>query len=136
MDFLTDDSIMHGGKGWNTFTWSMFSLLYLAVSIVLWWVYYFYFEDRIRITQTINNENQSALWGVAAGTFIGFCIIGFLMFWTGLKQEDSINSTSPLRNYFVIPISWLSIGVQLGLVLSIATSDDWNKLKQEAKNKL
>jgi hypothetical protein len=133
MDFLTDDSIMYGGKGWNTLTWSLLSLLYLAVSIVLWWVYYFYFKDRRE--QTIINDNQPALWGGAAGTFIGFCIIGFLMFWTGYKQEDSSNSTSPLRNYFVIPISWLFIGVQLGLVLSIATSDDWNNLKQEAKNK-
>lgn len=136
MHFLTDDSIMNGGKGKHTFTWALVSILYLAVSITLWWVYYFYFKDRRRIGQTEDNNDKSGLWGGATGTFIGFAIIAILLFLTGKFQGEN-DTTSPwYREYILVPIAWLSIGTQLGLVLSFATPDDWNKLKQEAKNKL
>lgn len=135
MDFLTDDLIMHGGEGWKTGIWLIVSIVYLAVSIALWWVYYFYFEDRRRIGESNDGKDKSNLVLGQTGTFIGFCIVAALIFWTGLKQDDTNISSSPLREYFLLPLAWLSIGVQLGLVLSMATPDDWNKLKEETQKR-
>jgi len=134
MNFLTDDYVMHGGDGSKTFTWGLVSILYLAVSIVLWWVYYFVFEDRRKIGQTEDGKDRTNLVAGQTTTFIGFTILAILLFWSGYKQ--GVNEESPwYREYFLTPLAWLSIGLQSGLILSMATPDDWNKLKQEAKNR-
>ncbi len=135
MDFLTDDSIMYGGEGKHTFTWLLVSIIYLSVSIVLWWVYYFYFEDRRKIGQTEDNKDKSGLWGGATGTFIGFCIVAVLLFLTGKFQAKNDNESPWYREYILVPICWLSVGTQLGLVLSMATPDDWKNLKEETQKR-
>lgn len=128
MDFLTDSSIMHRGGGWNI-TWLLVSLLYLGVSIVLWWVYYFYFKDRRRIGQSNDDKDSGNLVLGQTFTFIIFAVIAALLFFTGYY-------TDPWPRKVLIPFCWASIGVQLGLVLSMATPDDWDKLKKEGKDKL
>jgi len=135
MDFLTDDSIMYGGKGSKTFTMLILSLLYLTISIILWWVYYFYFKDRRKIGETDDEtKKEGILWG-QVGIFISFSIVALLVFLSGYYQDPN-EQTPWYRRYILVPICFLSIGAQSGLILSMATPDDLNKLKKNVKDRI
>jgi low temperature requirement protein LtrA len=137
MDFFTDNSIMHGGKAGHTAIWFVVTLLYLGVAISLWWIYFINptFSDRKKIG---NNEKVETLYENAPMWTMIYIIIqaillglsGYFQVCDGCPTDDcKRNSESysywvPFRIYFLGPIMLTSIGVQLGLVLSLATPED------------
>ncbi len=149
MDFLTDDSIMHGGGGIQVTQGLIFTLLYLAVMCSLWYVYYIKFENRPGFAKNIIKENDSDSSFLAGGykitVLLIIAIIAFFIFFVGWKKTGLITETTEqdkkdnacynntitgkglweqISHYSIVPISWLSAGFLASLVVSQTTVKD------------
>ena len=144
MDFLTDFSIMHGGAAEYTGIWLFITLLYLGIAISLWWIYFLNptFSARKKIGS--NDKIETAYANAPMWTMIFIIITAILLGLSGYFQncadcdkackEVKYSWWVPFRTYILGPIMLTSIGVQLGLVLSLATPEDIKTITDRVGN--
>ena len=119
MDFLTHSSYQYGGGG-SIFTyWLFIAIIFWVLGIYLCSHYYFGFTDKNNYKLGYVEDNEHAIRSTYAANVLFVTGLAVLLAFTG-KWQNQVNENSDLRSYVIIPLCWLTLGFQIGLISSIS----------------
>ena len=113
------NSYQQGGDGSIYTSWLLIAIIFWVITIYLWSHYYFGFTDKNEKKLGYVKDNEPALAGTQTGIFFFISGLAILLAFSG-KWQNQVNENSDLRKYFIIPLCWITLGFQIGLILSVS----------------
>jgi hypothetical protein len=113
------NSYQQGGEGSIFTSWFLIAIVFWVLAIYLWGYYYFGFENKNKNKLGYVKDNEHSIRGTQTAIFFFVTGLAILLAYTG-KWQNQVNDNSDLRKYLVIPLCWLTLGFQIGLISSIS----------------
>ena len=111
------NSYQQGGEGSIYTSWLLIAIVFWVLAIYLWSHYYFGFQDKNKFGYV--KDNVHALAGTQTCIFFFISGLAILLAFSG-KWQNQVNENSDLRKYFIIPLCWITLGFQVGLIISVS----------------
>jgi len=118
--YLYNSYQQEGGDGSIFTSWLFIAIIFWVLGIYLWSHYYFGFTDKNNYKLGYVKDNEHAIRGTSAAIFLFITGLAVLLAFTG-KWQNQYNQESDLRKYLVIPMCLLTLGFQIGLIVSISS---------------
>jgi hypothetical protein len=112
------NSYQLGGEPSIFTSWLFIAIIFWALGIYLWSHYYFGFTNRNKLGHV--KDNIHAVRGTQTAIFLFITGLAVLLAFTG-KWQNQVSENSDFRKYIVIPLCWLTLGFQIGLIVSVSS---------------